>query len=257
MALLTMKFYSQVLGMNSSIQIIIPDMCIEDGKYPVLYALHGASENYTRWLRETAVERYANKYGIAVIIPETAQGYYTDMKDGYDYFTYISDEIPKIIKDTFPKITTEKKYTFIAGVDIGGYGAMKMLFSKDSAFSSAASISGILSIKKYMQYVKTNNYELLPRLINIWGNIEELDSEKIELIGIIKKITSEDQRLFLCWGNDDFTKDWNIEFLNFYNDKFNIESYEYEGNHSWESWSEQLEKLFEWLNEVVKISCNN
>ncbi len=71
-------------------------------KYPVLYLLHGMSDDHTIWQRRTSIERYAADYGIAVVMPTTQLGWYTDMHMGFKWWTFISDELPQICHAFFP-----------------------------------------------------------------------------------------------------------------------------------------------------------
>lgn len=77
MALITLKFYSEALGMQTEVYVAMPqkssngEIGIEnnagDGKYKCLYLLHGLSDDHTIWLRRTSIERYAADYGICVV----------------------------------------------------------------------------------------------------------------------------------------------------------------------------------------------
>ena len=75
--------------MNTSLEVVLPD----GGKLrdaPVVYLLHGLSDNCTGWTRYTAIERYARDKGAAVVMPEVQRSFYTDMALAVDYFTYVS-----------------------------------------------------------------------------------------------------------------------------------------------------------------------
>ena len=62
---------------------------VGDATYPVLYLLHGMSDDHTIWSRRTSIERYADEMGIAVVMPTTELGWYTDMKHGRKWRTFI------------------------------------------------------------------------------------------------------------------------------------------------------------------------
>lgn len=65
-------------------------------------SLHGLSDNYSIWARRTSIERYAQDRGICVVMPDGARSFYTDMKYGGKYYTYIAKELPQIIRSVFP-----------------------------------------------------------------------------------------------------------------------------------------------------------
>ena len=95
MAHLRCDFRSESLDMNTSMTVVLPEG-VKQSEVPVIYLLHGLSDNCTGWSRYTSVERYVREYGAALVMPEVQRSYYTDMAEGIDYFTYIHDELPKI-----------------------------------------------------------------------------------------------------------------------------------------------------------------
>ena len=95
MALSELRFFSEALHMQTSVYVVIPqrknsgEIGISNGanreKYPCLYLLHGLSDDYTIWQRRTSIERYAQEYGICVVMPSGDRSFYTDMKYGGQY----------------------------------------------------------------------------------------------------------------------------------------------------------------------------
>ena len=151
MALLHVDFFSDVLGMCQQMDVILPEQThgqigMEgvrgEGKYPVLYLLHGMSDDHTIWQRRTSIERYASDYGIAVVMPTTQLGWYTDMHIGYKWWTYISKELPAICRSFFPYMSDKREDTFAAGLSMGGYGALKCGLLAPDTFGAVASLSG-------------------------------------------------------------------------------------------------------------------
>ena len=132
MALLHVDFFSDVLGMCTQMDVILPERTrgqigMEgkrgDGKYPTLYLLHGMSDDQTIWQRRTSIERYASEHGIAVVMPTTQLGWYTDMHIGFKWWTFLSQELPAICRSFFPYMSDRREDTFAAGLSMGGYGA--------------------------------------------------------------------------------------------------------------------------------------
>ncbi len=106
MALIHCNFFSDVLGKCCGINVIIPQkaqrqigMTSSGGKriYPVLYLLHGLSDDYTIWQRRTSIERYAAAYDLVIVMPDGGRSFYTDMKHGGKYWTFLSEELPKLV----------------------------------------------------------------------------------------------------------------------------------------------------------------
>ena len=83
MALLSWNFHSHTLGISASANVILPQTAVEKGeKLPVLYLLHGLSDDHTNWQRRTSIERYADPLGLAVVIPAVNRSFYANMAHG-------------------------------------------------------------------------------------------------------------------------------------------------------------------------------
>ena len=159
MAFLNVYFFSEVLGKQVQMNVILPqrsrgqiglDSISEKAEtYPTLYLLHGMSDDHTIWERRTSIERYASEKGIAVVMPDGDLSWYTDMKHGQNYFTFMADELPAVCRDFFPKMSPRREDTFVAGLSMGGYGAFKLGSttgrSRDSRSLSRATMTPSLS----------------------------------------------------------------------------------------------------------------
>ena len=82
-----------ILPRNTTRQIGLQGKAGE-GKVPTLYLLHGCSDDHTIWLRRTSIERYVAPLGLAVVMPNVHRSYYTNMKEGFDYWDYVSEHDP-------------------------------------------------------------------------------------------------------------------------------------------------------------------
>ena len=158
MALLQVKFFSNVLGKCVSMEVCLPQTTNGqigmEGKaettFPTLYLLHGMSDDETIWERRTSIERYATAKGIAVVMPTTELGWYTDMECGYQkYYTFIAKELPAVCRGFFRGMSDKREDNWIAGLSMGGYGALKIALNESETFGKAAGLSGAYDICKY------------------------------------------------------------------------------------------------------------
>ena len=102
MALFAGSLYAESLGMNTGVTVSLPgERRDRTGDMPVLYLLHGLSDDHTSWVRRTDIDRYAEEWGVAVIMPEVQRSFYCDMTNGPRYFTYIVDELPALCQRLF------------------------------------------------------------------------------------------------------------------------------------------------------------
>ena len=150
MAFLEVNFFSDALGMAMSMNVVLPQKtrgnigvnpAETDGAVPTLYLLHGMSDDHTTWMRRTSIERYAEERGIAVVMPTTYLGWYTDMKYGYAYRTFIGEELPKICRSFFPMLSARREDTYVSGNSMGGYGSLALALTYPGTFGVCAPLS--------------------------------------------------------------------------------------------------------------------
>lgn len=260
MAFIQCDFYSKVLGFGTTINVILPgDSKSEQTKistgekigYPTLYLLHGLSDDHTIWGRRSSVERYVRDLNIALVMPDAGRSFYTDMKHGYDYFTFISEELPTIAESFFP-LSPKREDRFIAGLSMGGYGALKIALSKPESFAAAASLSGavdILSIANgLIDEDLTNN---LKEFNNIFGDLDHFTNSPNDLFSLANKSSKLNikPKIYLSCGTEDFLYEDNLHFKN-HIDKlpFDFTYSEGPGNHHWDYWDPQIRAVIDWLS---------
>ena len=155
MALLTCDFFSEELEVGTSMTVVLPQATSEQigvastgdgGPPPVLYLLHGLSDDHTAWLRYTSIERYATARGLAVVMPAVHRSFYADEAHGHRYWQFVSEELPAVVGSFF-RVSDRPEDTFVAGLSMGGYGALKLALTHPTRYAAAASLSGVADIR--------------------------------------------------------------------------------------------------------------
>ena len=248
MAFLQCEFHSDVLGRACSMNVLIPQKAATQigmdsagasgrAEYPVLYLLHGLSDNHSIWMRRTSIERYAAAYGLVVVMPSGERGFYTDMAAGYRYWTMLSEELPQIVRNLFP-VSAKREETFAAGLSMGGYGALKIALKNPDVFSGAISLSGVLNIAKSAAEVTWDRDFTL-----IWGEDYKsaLPGSEDDLFYLTDNIKGEKPRIFISCGDCDFMLGQNRDFHEHIKDAgFDFRYEEHPGNHNWMYWAEHI-----------------
>ncbi len=147
MALFHVNFCSNVLGMSTELDVILPQTT-ENTVCKTLYLLHGLSDNQTMWQRRTSIERYADERGLAVVMPDAQKSWYTDMVNGDRFQTFIAKEVPAVCRSFFRCMSDRKEHNYIAGLSMGGYGALKIALTDPDAFAGAAAFSGAFDVHR-------------------------------------------------------------------------------------------------------------
>ena len=112
---------------------------------PVLYLLHGLSDDDTTWVRRTSIERYAAPLGLAVVMPAGHRSFYADEALGGAYWTFLTEELPSLVHRFF-RVSNRPADTFVAGLSMGGYGALKWALRHPDRVAAAASLSGAVDL---------------------------------------------------------------------------------------------------------------
>ena len=153
MALFHLVYFSEELGVQTPVDVIIPEgkqgIGVEasgEAALPkVLYLLHGYSDDHTIWQRRTSIERYAASHHLAVVMPAVNHSFYCNEENGEKYWDFVAQELPAAMQRFF-RLSDRPEDTFVAGLSMGGYGAMKLALTYPERFAAAASFSGASDI---------------------------------------------------------------------------------------------------------------
>lgn len=154
MALSKITYYSHAMHQKMGVCVIIPENKWgysladrpADYRYPTLWLLCGGGFDHTDWLRYTAIEYYAAKHGIAVVMPGISYAAYVDTAEGgYPYWTQISRELPAYLRKLFP-LSDKREDNFVCGFSMGGYGAFKFAMQRPDMFAACGTFAGPIGI---------------------------------------------------------------------------------------------------------------
>lgn len=253
MAHLRCDFYSDALGLSTSMTVILPQqtrtqigMPGRAGSQPppVLYLLHGLSDDDTTWLRRTSVERYVAPLGLAVIMPQVHRSFYNDQAYGGAYWTFLSEELPGLV-DEFFRVSDRREDTFVAGLSMGGYGAMRWALNHPDRFAAAATFSGAVNITGMRtSRVRQDDPRLYER---IFGQDPVPDSA--DLFKLIKQVDHDQcPALYVGCGTEDGLVEDNRAFVSLIEDAgLDVRTSFVPGEHEWGLWDTEIQRLLDWL----------
>ena len=258
MAFMQCQFHSDVLGRACSMNVIIPQKAktqigmASSGSgrkdYPVIYLLHGLSDDHTIWMRRTSIERYAADYEAVIVMPNGDRGFYTDMKCGPKYWTMLSEELPAIVQSLFP-VSSRREDTFAAGLSMGGYGALKLALRCPNRFAGAVALSAVADIREWFSvasaFSKDNEYHW------IFGSAEEIVAQRNDLFELAKTAITHNPppKIMMACGTSDPLYRSNLRLrdhlsqLNFPGFRFD----EGPGKHEWAFWDQWIQEGLRFL----------
>lgn len=222
-------------------------------RYPVLYLLHGATNSgkeYVEMLGKELQELANSKQTIIVAPSCEPYGWYVDspIVSENQIAGFITKELVPHIDSLYP--TTKKRA--IAGLSMGGHGALLLGFRNKNLFQSMASISGVLDIRMHKNNWKIKNLlgELTPENQKIWD-----DNSVLELINKKWPATSPRQIIVVTGNKDKLVLEENRSAQKSFQKRgFSTEYIEADGIHNWNFWqkhiTETLSKQADFLNTL-------
>ncbi|MBU0678599.1 MAG: esterase family protein [Verrucomicrobia bacterium] len=256
MALIQCDFFSDVLGLSTSMNVILPQATnqqvgmkgkADEDDHPVLWLLHGRSDDHTTWSRLTSIERYVSELGIAVVMPNAHRSFYADMANGHRYWTFLTEELPQVARSFFP-LSVDREKNFVAGLSMGGYGAFKWALRKPECFAAAASLSGVLDL---VLTLGDRTLDDTRELENIWGNLDLIKGSEDDLMTVAANLVEtgrEMPRLYQCCGTGDFLYRSNISFRDHaVGLGLDLTYEEGPGEHEWGYWDRMIQRAITWF----------
>lgn len=256
MALIHYNFNSEVLVQKTDVMVILPDVKwknMRGKKYQTLYLLHGGGEDYTSYIRYSNIETWADKYKIAVVMPNGANSSYMDMVHGQRYYTYLSEELPEVMQNVFP-LSRDSKDHFVMGFSMGGMGTMHWSFDHPDFFNAAAFMSGGGEFVRATEYINPG----IPAASNDifhapFGGMEKVAGSEGDVRKLVKRMTEKYPkekwpRFFSTAGKEDFMLTSSYEFANYMESLgIDITFRAGAGGHVWEYWNIWIPKILEWF----------
>jgi putative tributyrin esterase len=254
MALVRCDFFSDVLGVSTSMTVVLPQATSSQigltgaagrGDAPTLYLLHGLSDDDTIWLRRTSIERYAAPLGLAVVMPQAGRSFYTDEAHGNRYWAFLSEELPALVRSFF-HLSDRREDTFVAGLSMGGYGAVKWALRHPDRFAAAATLSGAVDV------VGLERLEHEPEREKLWHTvfggrpIEGTDDDLFHLLEIVDPARAP--RLYVGCGTGDRLLAHNERFRDAARARgFDVTDDFRPGEHEWGLWDATIQDVLRWL----------
>jgi S-formylglutathione hydrolase FrmB len=257
----TIQFQSKLVNATLPYNVILPPDYNEARatRYPVLYLLHGITGHYSDWLTHTNVADYAADYRMIIVIPEGNSGWYTDsvsvVTDKYESY---------ILKELIPDV--QKRYRTIearfgravAGLSMGGYGALKFGLKSPDTFAFAGSMSGALPGALFTEEdLKGMGTTIHDSVFGVFGPVGSETRKKNDIYEMVRGLSAARLAslpyLYLDCGTDDFLIIPNQQFATLLTAKKVPHEYrELPGNHTWAYWDQQVQEVLRLAAQHVR-----
>ena len=253
MAYFTGNIYAKSLKQDTQLHVILPQdgrRYIWEEKPKTLVLLHGLSDNAATWIRKTSIERYVERYNLAVLMPEVQRSWYFDMANGIQAFSYITKELPEIANRLF-ELSVEREDMLIAGLSMGGYGALRCALEAPEVFGYCGAFSGAYDMDDLISQSKQDGAS---DLINdadrdvpaIFGKNIPVPEEEL-IPNILSRSVRENKKqpkVYMVCGTEDFLYHQTVKVRE--SCKENLKDFKYEewpGIHEWDVWDKAIERM--------------
>ncbi|MBE5825590.1 MAG: acetylesterase [Butyrivibrio sp.] len=254
MAFLQVNYLSKALYREVPLNVILPadkldfEMLTysmkEGAKFKTLYLLHGLLGNYTDWVNFTRIQRWAEEKNLAVIMPSGDNAFYVDgARGGSDYGIFIGEELVEVTRKMFP-LSDKREDTFIAGLSMGGFGAIRNGLKYSETFSHVAGLSSAI-------HIFDENIDHLEAEHHIFGNFAESAKTDMNPRVCAENLVKEGRsmpKFYMSCGTADDLYDSNVSFRDYLKGKgADVVWYEEEAGHEWDFWDREIKKVLDWL----------
>ena len=262
MAVLQMELMSKALMRTVPVTVILPADKIllpwqksrEEKPFPTLYLLHGVFGSSTDWLYRTHIQALAEEHDLAVVMPSGENAFYLDHADMHNnYAEYIGEELVTLTRKMFP-LSHERKETFIGGLSMGGYGALRNGLKYHETFGAIISLSGALHLEEISLRTKNEGIFIETRKYAeaCFGDLSailESDKNPSYMASKLQAAGKTIPKIYMACGESDSLLSANrkvAERLKASGAELSFETGP--GGHEWSFWDRYIDRAISWLD---------
>ena len=254
MALIQVNYLSKSLFRTVPVNVILPvdkldfetfSYASKDGyKFKTLYLLHGLLGNYTDWVSGTRIQRWAEEKNLAVVMPSGDNAFYINSRiSKNDYSTFIGKELVEITRRMFP-LSDKREDTYIAGLSMGGYGALRNGIVYSDTFSH---VIGLSSAVHHMEEGDTERFMVESLFDDLDAALKTDINPRVAFTDLLKD-KRPIPKFYLSCGTEDGLYDANVRFREFLKENGADVTWDEEKHgHDWDFWDSQIKKVIDWL----------
>jgi len=248
-AMRDVTFHSAALNRNMQYRVVLPTSIAAGARLPVVYLLHGGGGNFRDWSNYSNAAKFAER-GLILVMPEGNDSYYVNAREPPQdrYEDYIVTDLIADVESKFPAAAGRANRA-IAGVSMGGFGAVKLALSHPDLFAFAGGISPAIdvpsrpfSIKRIQQWRHHRS------IFGSWGTVTRRNGDPFVLARFADPARTP--YMFLTCGDQEGLLPANRNFAELLDQRhFRYEFHVVSGGHNWNQWDERLPSVFQGLSE--------
>lgn len=259
MAFIQVNMVSECLMRTVNVNVILPVDGIQFPGLPprenkplkTLYLLHGIFGSQTDWINGTNIQRWAEEHSMAVVMPSGENMFYIDQEKGHNYYgEFIGRELVELTRRMFP-LSHRREDTFIAGLSMGGYGALRNGLKYSDTFGYVAG----LSVANFVDGISERTDDVLMFHESrsfaeaVFGDLDKVEGSDKDIKHLADVLADKEKpEIYIACGTEDALLGGNHDLRDYLGEKgFNVTYDEGPGNHEWDFWNTQIRKVIGWL----------
>ena len=280
MARITVDYFSSSLMRTTTLDIILPidsandawaadaelrrnpalgDQTPDRSPYPkqkppfkTLFLLHGLTGNHANWISETRIQAWAEERGLAVIMPSGYNAFYLDQPVTHNFYSrFVGQELVAMARRMFP-LSDRREDTFIGGISMGGYGALRCGLKYCETFGSIVGISSAMIVDGFEQFIADEPFFLTrPFLESTFGDLNQVmgsDKDPARLAaGLVYCDRPRPRIMLMCGNQDPFAMPNRVLAERMRGTGLDVTYIEDNGGHDWNFWNAMLPRALDWL----------
>ena len=227
--------------------------------YRTVYFLPGYSGDYSTIITMLGFRKQAELKGLAIVMPNGQNGFYIDHPErNANYSRFVGEELIERTRDMF-RLSDKREDTYIAGISMGGYGALLNGLRYSNVFSKVAAFSPAANPRTLMEYPERGGFGSR-EFENMFGSAEEFENSPWNLMKLIKETDKACMpEIFVGCGDRDIAVDLQVKELRSTFDETGVfyNFFETTGNHDFDTWDKMMDPAFSFLAGIPVGSRNN
>lgn len=259
MAFIQVNMVSECLMRSVNLNVILPVDGIkfpglplrEEKPFKTLYLLHGIFGSQTDWINGTNIQRWADEYGIAVVMPSGENMFYIDQEKAHNYYgEFIGRELVELTRKMFP-LSDKREDTFIGGLSMGGYGALRNGLKYADTFGYVVG----LSVANFVDDIdkRTDDVMMFHESRSfaeaVFGDLDKVKNSDKDIKYLAQNLEDAlKPKIYIACGTEDVLLSGNHDLRDcFEANGFDVTYEEGPGNHEWDFWNKYIHRVLEWL----------
>ncbi len=252
------SLYSPSVQSQMRLAVLLPRNYYRSSeRYTTIYLLHGFGGNYMDWIKYSDLVKYLKEYNYVVICPDARNSWYTNALDKKKNFEdYILTDLIPYVERKYRTLST-RHGRIVAGLSMGGYGALKLAIKYPARFIFAASFSGALYVPLG---VRPDNKNISESLMSTFGadrSEQWTKNDPFDLLDSVR-VVSTLPYLYISTGKED-----NLQRIVERNRALTEKllergaAYEYHetsGSHNWQYWDRELRNFLRRLSSFDPLN---